>query len=401
MAAVWTPWSWSSGDGSDGGDDGPPFQQQQGADQRKQRERQGREPGGDAHQASSSAACFLSGRPRSAPAPTTTGSFSASVLPQQPAAHRQAEGADDNHNLDLSPPLAHEKAARSSSAGDLPRWRSGGPAVAPGRASARSKAGMGEGRRGWGFGNEASAASPDFRRLGPSDCRSTPLAGCDFDALGTMGLSGGGTPLAVAGERSSDGETRFRPEALMMPCRRSSSPSQDGRQRSGNRPRSKKTQKTTNKGKKKETRTAASLSAAAPDTAPGARPFSCSLEDGLCVGRGGFETVDSTSSGDGASSSTRRDLSRAPASLSTQSSSSSLGSTSAVSIAATLDLWNSRELAAAKRAVSSRPRRSRLCLAMRAQESTSAGMAAAQRSLRGAFVMSKMGNAKSRSRWRP
>lgn len=118
---------------------------------------------------------------------------------------------------------------------------------------------------------------------------------------------------------------------------------------------------------------------------------------GTAGGVGGFGPND----GDNASALTwNKGIHQAPPSLSTQSTSSSLGSAS-TSLAATLELWTKREIVAAKRAVSCRPQRTRVCLALRANESASAGMAAAQRSLRGAFVMSKMGDAKARSTWRP
>ncbi len=418
MAAVWTPWS--SCDPSGTGEDAPNPRQQQGEEddqpraRPEQRERQEQERGDEKHEPSASAAASLS-RPRSAPAPTTRGLSASALLQQRPA--RQPElGGDEDNDVPSSPlTVDHEKPAGSRSAGDLPRcWRNGGPAVAPGGALSPPGAGMGEGRKGLGRGDEASsAASADFRRLCPSDFRSTPLTGCDFNGL-AAGLAGGppplavgGDPLAVRGDRSSDGESRFRPETLMTSCRGSSLQSQ-GDRRPGHRPNPRRTngRKAREKNKKKNKKImkkppAASLSAAAPDTERGGfLPFSCSLERGVCVGRGGFEIVDSSSDDEGGFDSARRDLSRAPPSLSTQSSASSLGSTS-VSIAATLDLWNNRELAAAKRAVSSRSHRSRLCRAMRAQESTSAAMAAAQRSLRAAFVMSKMGNAKERSGWRP
>lgn len=73
------------------------------------------------------------------------------------------------------------------------------------------------------------------------------------------------------------------------------------------------------------------------------------------------------------------------------------------SIGATLSLWKRREVAAIERAVYARPRRARLCRFFHNENasSTSGAMAAAQRAHRAGYVMSKMGNAKERSTWRP
>ena len=85
-------------------------------------------------------------------------------------------------------------------------------------------------------------------------------------------------------------------------------------------------------------------------------------------------------------------------SLSTQSSSSG----TLTHIADTLLMWDQREIAVAERAVSARVQRKRLCRAFRAAgEWKLAAMPAAQRAYRGAFVMSKMGDARARSKWRP
>lgn len=232
-----------------------------------------------------------------------------------------------------------------------------------------------------------------------------------------------GSPPAAVAVDSGGGGSKFHPETLM--ARRWSSSGSKGTHNNG-----RDDQRTKMNTKKKKTKTKSKKRPAtirptsAPAAAPGGRG---ALEDkdgvgwlnaplgerspllllgcrsggdiGVQMVTGGLDDVggdDSNNSGFGL---TLKGIYRAPPSLSTQSS-SSRGSTS-TSLATTLEQWTEREIAAAKRAVSCRPQRTRLCLALRADESTSAGMAAAQRSHRGAFVMSKMGDAKARSTWRP
>lgn len=60
-----------------------------------------------------------------------------------------------------------------------------------------------------------------------------------------------------------------------------------------------------------------------------------------------------------------------------------------------------RELAVARRAVSGRAKRQAVCRLFSTREGAAAGMTAAQRALRGPFVMSRMGNARARASWRP
>lgn len=370
LAAFWTPWTWS------GDDDGPASNQLQ----HREPQEQHHEGEGDQQNMPHSA---IFSRPQSAPAPSTKRTSASTPQHQVP----QPEGGGDDIG-DGAPTLRsfQKRAEKSRSTGHLPGKR--------------------RGRR---VGDQASVASPDFRRLGPSDFRSTPLAGCDFNALPTELHD---QPTAAAAEDQGRG-SKFWPETLM--ARRRSS--------SGLVARLDRLTKT-------KRRPATFRPATAPATDHG-RSFTL-LEDKNDAGRlntnaslgktpsllllggrsgddgrgghdgtGGTDDVgDDADDSDSGSGLTWSAYNRAPPSLSTQSSSASLGSTS-TSLAATLELWTKRELAAAKRAVSSRPQRSRLCLALRAHESTSAGMAAAQRSHRGAFVMSKMGNAKARSAWRP
>lgn len=62
--------------------------------------------------------------------------------------------------------------------------------------------------------------------------------------------------------------------------------------------------------------------------------------------------------------------------------------------------WD-KEMIVARRAVSGRTKRQAVCRLFTTREGVAAGMTAAQRALRGPFVMSRMGNARARALWRP
>lgn len=64
-------------------------------------------------------------------------------------------------------------------------------------------------------------------------------------------------------------------------------------------------------------------------------------------------------------------------------------------------LWHDRELTAARRALRRRPQRQEICRTFSTRGGAAAGMTAAQRALRGPYVMSRMGHARSRRYWRP
>lgn len=380
LAAVWAPWSWS------GDDSGPPSQQLEHRDQQVQ----------DCREEEQDKPCSFSSRPQSAPTPAKRPSTSM-PLHQVP----QPEGGgdiDDGTRLRLF----KKTATKSSSTSDLPRKRISVLAGSPGGGSNIFVAARdGGGERG-GFGDQASAASPDFRRLGPSDYRPAPLTGCDFNALPTEFLDGP-RPVVVAADNSGGG-SKFRPETLM--ARRRSSSGIKGKQdiRHDQQTKTKKRPATLRPSTVPATDSGRSTVSLGDNNGVGW--LNASLlgrrsgdDSGVQIGTtGGIGDVDADDS-DSGTIPIWKGIHRAPPSLSTQSS-SSLRSTS-TSLAGTLEMWTKRELAAAKRAVSCRPQRSRLCLALRAHDSTSAGMAAAQRSYRGAFVMSKMGDAKARSTWRP
>lgn len=236
-----------------------------------------------------------------------------------------------------------------------------------------------------------------------------PLAGCDFNALPAEVLEGSRPSTAVGnGERGS----KFRPETLMDRRRPSSESYRKQKNRHERRQATTKkrpatfrptTAPATNAGRRStllEEKNGASWLNAPLGERPALALGGRSGDDsGVKTGAGGADDVDANDSSDNGSGLNWKGIHRAPPSLSTQST-SSLGSAS-TSLAATLERWTNREIMAARRAVSCRPQRTRVCLTLRASKSTSAGMAAAQRSLRGAFVMSKMGDAKARSTWRP
>lgn len=373
LAAFWTPWSWS-GDG-----DGPPSQQLE----HRARQKQDR---GEGEQHIPSSPCS---RPQSAPA--TTMRVPASSLPDQEP--QPKVGGD--HGDGTTSRLSQRTGTNTRSTGDLPCRRIGDLAAAPGGAPNLFAAARRRGCERGGHGDQAPAASPDFQELGPSDFGSTPLTGCDLDALPTGFLHG---PRPVAAIDKSGGGRQFRRETLM--ARRGSSSGSEGKKHVclGQQTKAKKrpatfrptTAPATDRGRR-----------VSPEDKNGVdRPNAPPGERTPLLGRRSGDVGDSDTDDNGSGSvPTWKGVYRAPPSLSTRSP-SSLGSTS-TSLAALLEVWTKREFAAAKRAVSCRPQRSRLCLALRAHESTSAGMAAAQRAHRGAFVMSKMGNAKARSTWRP
>lgn len=77
------------------------------------------------------------------------------------------------------------------------------------------------------------------------------------------------------------------------------------------------------------------------------------------------------------------------------------GTTAAGSLMSTLTLWRDGEVAAARRGVSGRTQRKRICRMFSTRGGSVAGMAAAQRAIRGPYVMSRMRDAKVRTHWRP
>eukprot|EP00903_Cladosiphon_okamuranus_P014480 g13431.t2 len=400
LAACWTPWSCS------GDDDDQPSQ-----DQKRLHQQEEPDSGEmEGHEQTSPLS-----RPKSAPAPTTK--TPATTQPYQ-APPPQGGGEIDNGITSGSP---HKASMNSRSTGDLRRKRTDDLAGAPGAAANRFAAaatGGGAEERGL-FGEQASPASPDFRRLGPSHFRSMPLAGSDFNAIPAESL--GGLLPAVAVDSGGVGGREFHPETLVPHQRSSSGSTGTHNPRHDQRTKTNMTKKTKRKPRKRPAMIRPAT-ATAPATDPGGRG---AVEDkdgggwlnpppgersplllggrngssnGMQVVKGGVDDAGGDVS-DSASGLTWKGIGRAPLSLSTRSSSPQ-GSAS-TSLAATLELGTKREIAAAKRALSCRPQRARLCRALRTHASTSAGMAAAQRSLRGAFVMSKMGNAKERSTWRP
>lgn len=203
----------------------------------------------------------------------------------------------------------------------------------------------------------AAVASPEFRSLGPSDAGPTALTGCE------------GTVLDVgnyhAFEHRNIGGTP--PECLRIPRTRGPrkkqrNPSSGGLHRSSSR----------------YTKPQGDL------VVHGAIPL------------GGNSREKGTAT-PGRDSTTRVLRTECP-SLSTKSSCSS---EACASIAATLLLWNQRELSRHRSCLDHRPQRKHLCEAFRTRASVPIGMTAAQRAHRGAYVMRKMGDARVRSTWRP
>lgn len=198
-------------------------------------------------------------------------------------------------------------------------------------------------------GATIQAAASDFRRLGPSGCSSTKLTGCEgtdirvkdnFPALGT-GCSSG-----------------FRHRRKSEACPNGGDPRHDSGLTDG------------------VTRQMSNLMT--PISSAGTSPRSRS---GVGSGRDTSISVLCTTS----------------PSRFTQSPSSKTGT----SIAETPWVWNYQDLAAAELAVRARPHRMRFCRAFRTRESSSAGMTAAQRAHRGAYIVNKMGDARVRTTWRP
>eukprot|EP00752_Nemacystus_decipiens_P007815 g6980.t1 len=318
----------------------------------------------------------------------------------------EVEGDDDDaHTLRLS----QKTAAKSRSIGDLPSKQVGGLAGAPGgTGNLFAAAGRGQGKRGVACREGASPASPDFRRLGPSDHRSTPLAGCAFNALPVEFLDVSRPASAVGNENGGNTSrveilmARHRPASRSKGKQRTRHERQGATQKRPAPPRPTTAPAPLNDPRRRmpleDKRGVGWLNAPLGEGPPRLLGGRSGDNSGLEGGAGGVGDVDANDRDSGFGL-TDEGIHQALPFLSTQTTSSP-GSASA-SPAATLGPWTTREVVAAKRALSCRPQRTRVCLALRARASTSAGMAAAQRSHRGAFVMSKMGDAKARSTWRP
>lgn len=303
-------------------------------------------------------ACFPSSRPRSAPA---TAKGPAAVVLHHTARQRQRPTCDPQ--TESSPgsgsfPSLHHRSGKGTGPSRGPRWLE----VSTSR---------GEGVV------ERLAASADSKRLGllSGSSSATRLVGCQGAAL-------------PADPSSRSSASVFRPETLMKTTVRTPPPPRSGGRRQHRRP------------------------TIARPTCEGRRSSSSSTAESISitgcihVHRAANSKVGSVRSSNRAGERTKeeatRDLSRilltTPCpSLSTPSTSSATGT----SIAATLKLWSHRELAEAERAVCSRFQRKAICRAFSARQGVAAGMAAAQRAHRGAYVMSRMGDAKARSQWRP
>lgn len=299
-----------------------------------------------------------SSRPRSAPA---TAKGPAAVALHHMARQRQRPTCDPQTE---SPP----------GSGSFPslHYRSGkgtGTSRGPRRLEASTSRGGGV--------VERFAASADSKRLGllSGSCSATRLVGCEGAAL----------PVDPSSRSSASGCSVFRPETLMKTTVRTPPPRSGGR-RHHRRP----TVARPTCEERRSSSTAESIGSFGRIHAH--RAANSKVGSVRSSNRGGGRTKEE------ATSDLSRVLLTTPCpSLSTPSTASATGT----SIAATLKLWSHRELAEAERAVCSRFQRKAICRAFSARQGVAAGMAAAQRAHRGAYVMSRMGDAKARSQWRP
>lgn len=218
-------------------------------------------------------------------------------------------------------------------------------------------------------GGDEMSASPEFRRLGPWDPCVTPLTGCE---AATLNVDVGRE--FPASEDSCCGSA-FRPETLITGVR---SPR-------GRRPRQKLSSgpSTSDQRRRRASKDGGARSVGSKTSTPRKEPSS-RTSGGVGFARDvtGVNILSTASD----------PLLTPPPSL-----------LAGTSIAETLSMWSKREVAAAERAVSARPQRRRLCRAFKRirESSSSSAMAAAQRAHRGAYVMSKMGDARARSAWWP
>ena len=279
------------------------------------------------------------------------------------------------------------------------------------------------------LGGDRAKASPEFRLLGPSAC--SPLVGCpeSMRQLAGQSSANGGGSVSSCGSSS-----RFRPETLMKtrttrlkrgerrphPTRKKQNNNTHPNGGGGRGVRAVEAaaaaaaagggrlhhhiigrlseEKKSNFGVLDEKRKISKLTIPGPPLPAPADESSESGDSSSSI-NSCLDSASSAAGGKGEQIIGRFWGSSISSSLSTQSSSSGMTRTA---IAETLRMWDRRELAAAERAVSARPERRRLCDAFRTRESTLlAGMTAAQRAYRGGFVMSKMGDARARSSWRP
>lgn len=416
MAAVWTPWAWAGSD-DEKGDQGRQRHQRRSKQQQRQQQRP--------PQPHPSPVL----RPRSAPAsaperkPTT---ISLQLAVRRPELDDATTLDDDDTGSPPSTPF-YSLRGKGASTGDLTLRASDGGGMATRGALDRDLApnrrerGEGRGLDGRGGGQrrgEAAPPSPDFRRLGPSSASSNSLAGWDFNDLTE--------PSAVAG--NSENKNRegrgLRPEVVGAKSDSRLSPSnhKGDRNRCYLWRKQKKRQGGACHPPVDTDNERNALDFSFPAGTGGTTMYGDEKGDGGERGSGGVGFcvvgVDGDGGGGGdvraglhlprryySQGATLPTPSRAP-SLSVQSSPSSpqSGSRRCASSPTALpeeEPCGKEELEEARRAVSSRLQRRRVCSAFRAHEPASAGMAAAQRAYRGAFVVNKMGDAKARSTWRP
>lgn len=431
MAAVWTPWAWACSD-----DDESDQRRHEHRRNRQQQQQQRQQQQQQQHQRQPPPFPSVS-RPQSAPA-SAPKRLTATISLQRAAGRPDREdvttlGDDDVESSPLpstSFRSTEENVAKSSSTGDLMLRVSGGGGFPTRRAlndhfsAAETREEKREGLDATGGGRRRGQASPssDFRRLGPSNACSSPLTGCDFNAL-TWTSSAGAAPSAVASasEKKRNERSYFRPEAVGAKSKCRSSPSKKGKRNRCHRR------------KKQERQDAAachSINDAGNVCGTNTAGFSFPARTGSAMFGGksiisgggvrlrvfGFDGDDGGGGGDddlGAGLLFPRGDNSRPAVLLTSESAPSLstqpppssGNSNRRAFTPTMPeeepMRSNDELEEARLAVSSRSQRRRLCSAFRAHEPASAGMAAAQRAYRGAFVVNKMGDAKARSTWRP